>query len=102
MQNENEKRNDAASQRQNTTKNETNFADPVGNKTKNETKTWIDGWGRGSIGCGLLPGRTRGASVGLLKGPQKIQIQVLGLHCGFSIVDNTELPTRARAAARAW
>ena len=35
-------------------------------------------------------------SVGLLKGPQKFQIQFLELHGGFSIVDNTELRTRAR------
>ena len=39
----------------------------------------------------------KGASVGLLKGPQKFQIQFLELHGGFSIVDNTELLTRARA-----
>ena len=62
MQNENEKRNDAAIQRENKTKNETNFADHLGNKTKNETKTWHDGWGRGSNGCGLVQRRTRGAN----------------------------------------
>ena len=31
---------------------------------------------------------------------QKFQIQILELHVGFSIVDNTELRTRARALAR--
>ena len=41
--------------------------------------------------------RKVGASVGLLSGPQKFQIQFLELHGGFSIVDNTELLTRARA-----
>ena len=38
-----------------------------------------------------------GPSVSLLKGPQKFQIQFLELHVDFSIVDNTELPARARA-----
>ena len=33
---------------------------------------------------------------------QKFQIQILELHVGFSIVDNTELRTRARARARPW
>ena len=41
-----------------------------------------------------------GPSVGLLKGPQKFQIQFLELHVDFSIVDNTELRTRTRARAR--
>ena len=56
----------------------------------------------------IVHNRKVGASVGLLKGPQKFQIQFLELHGGFSIVDNTELPTRARARvtmvtrARAW
>ena len=36
-------------------------------------------------------------SVGLLKGPQKFQIQFLEIHGGFSFVDNTELLTHARA-----
>ena len=40
-------------------------------------------------------------SVGLLKGPQKFQIQFLELHGGFSLVDNTELLTRAHARTRA-
>ena len=41
-----------------------------------------------------------GMSVGLLKGPQKFQIQFFELHGGFSFVDNTELPARARARPR--
>ena len=45
----------------------------------------------------IVDNRKVGASVGLLKGPQKFQIQFLELHGGFSIVDNTELPARARA-----
>ena len=44
----------------------------------------------------IVYNRKVGASVGLLKGPQKFQIQFLELHGGFSIVDNTELRTRAR------
>ena len=50
----------------------------------------------------IVHNRKVGASVGLLKGPQKFQIQFLELHGGFSIVDNTELRTRARVRARAW
>ena len=38
-------------------------------------------------------------SVGILKEQQKFQIQFLELHGGFSIVDNTDLRTRARARA---
>ena len=45
----------------------------------------------------IVHNRKVGASVGLLKEQQKFQVQILELHCGFSIVDNTELPTRARA-----
>ena len=45
----------------------------------------------------IVYNRKVGASVGLLKGPQKVQIQFLELHGGFSIVDNTELLTHARA-----
>ena len=44
----------------------------------------------------IVHNRKVGASVGFLKGPQKFQNQFLELHGGFSIVDNTELPTRAR------
>ena len=43
----------------------------------------------------IVSNRKVGASVGLLKGPQKFQIQFLELHGGFSIVDDTELRTRA-------
>ena len=49
----------------------------------------------------IVHNRKVGASVGLLKGPQKFQIQFLELHVDFSIVDNTEVPTRARARVRA-
>ena len=45
----------------------------------------------------IVNNRKVGASVGLLKGPQKFQIQFLELHGGFSNVDNRELLTRARA-----
>ena len=45
----------------------------------------------------IVHNRQVGASVGLLKGPQKFSIQFLELHVGFSIVDNTELSERARA-----
>ena len=38
--------------------------------------------------------------VGLLKEPQKFQIQFLELHVDFYIVDNAELPTSARRRAR--
>ena len=46
----------------------------------------------------IVHNRKVGASVGLLKGPQKFQIQFLELHGDFSIVDNTELPTSAMLA----
>ena len=48
----------------------------------------------------IVHNRKVGASVDLLKGPQKCQILFFELHVGFSIVDNTHLHTRARA--RAW
>ena len=42
-------------------------------------------------------GQGVGVPVGLLKGPQRFQIQFSELHVDFSNVDNTELPTSARA-----
>ena len=45
----------------------------------------------------IVHNREVGASVGLLKGPQKFQIQFLELRVTFSVVDNTELSERARA-----
>ena len=64
-------------------------------------RAWAPSHARARGDFCIVHNRKVDISVGLLKGPQKFQIQFLELHGGFSIVDNTELLTRARADARA-
>ena len=61
---------------------------------QNSSRTRARARARGDF-C-IVHNRKVDISVGLLKGPQKFQIQFLELHGGFSIVVNTELLTRAR------